>query len=366
MLRRCSRRKLSYPGAHVGTTEGTHHKFVALDGLRGIAAIVVVLFHRRLYIEPEGHWHGYLAVDFFFILSGFVLSFAYGNRLKTRQLPFRQFMITRIIRLYPLIVVGALLGGASYLIEAIERHWFGLGVKGALATAFGMLALPQPFLALPFQPNEPVWSLFFEIIANIIFALIAPRLSNRVLAIVTSALGVGLVLTICTYGGLSFGWLWPTLPFGLLRVGFPFFAGVVLQRLHHAGHLNVPAAPIWIIAPALIAVLLSPELPWWQEILFSCAVVFLIFPVLVASAANDNPSQSWLKVASFSAALSFPLYIVHMPIQRMLELTPGFWDLNWIVRLAVMVPVCCAVALIAAHFYDKPVRAWLTKKSRRL
>lgn len=120
--------------------------FMGLDGLRGVAALIVVIYHRRFWVAGFEDWHGYLAVDFFFLPSGFVISHAYGGRLASGQLSPDRFAVARVIRLYPLIVLGAVLGTVSFVIEGVQKSWLGLGLRALDALPFGGAALPQPFL----------------------------------------------------------------------------------------------------------------------------------------------------------------------------------------------------------------------------
>lgn len=342
---------------------GRTQHFMALDGLRGVAALIVMIYHCRGWVSADAQWHGYLAVDFFFLLSGFVIAHAYGARIAERRLSFSQFIAARVIRLYPLIVLGAIMGTAGFIFEGIEKHWLGLCVRAIAALPFGMLALPQFFLQEPFQPNGPIWSLFFEIIANIAFFFVVPRLSTRLVAILATVLGFALALAIRSHGQVSFGWLWPTMPLGLLRVAFPFVTGVLLQRLHRDGRLRLPAAPIWVLAPVLAVALAMPVLGSWRgEIFYTLAALFLIFPLIVASASNDVPSPRWSRISALSAEISFPLYLVHAPILHVLGEISGFMALPLIIRLPSAIALCIATALAAGRLYDEPTRRWLRKQ----
>lgn len=339
--------------------------FLAMDGLRGLAALVVVIYHRRFWMG-DGRWHGYLAVDFFFVLSGFVIAHAYGAKLADGRMTWRQFILSRIIRLYPMIVFGAVLGALAIAAEGLEKHWLGLVVRALGTLPFAVLALPQPILREPFQPNGPAWSLFFEIIANLIYMAIIPRLGTRWVVAITGVFALALALAIRTHGQVAFGWLWPTMPLGLLRVGFPFTMGVLLQRLHATARLKVPGLPVWVLGPLLVLILAAPIWPTWRgELIFTAVVIFGAFPLMVASASNDQPSARWVSLSTFSAALSYPIYLVHMPIMNIADRIPGFAAIPAWARFAVVIPVCIAGALAAGHWYDKPVRAQLIAYTKR-
>ena len=112
-----------------------------LDGLRGIAALTVVWFHifeafATSHLDQRIN-HGYLAVDFFFILSGFVIGYAYDDRWK--KMTVTEFLKRRLIRLHPMVVIGAVIGGgAGALIGHSVNGRNGAIVGGALGAAAGV------------------------------------------------------------------------------------------------------------------------------------------------------------------------------------------------------------------------------------
>src|SRR5246127_608172 len=171
------------------TSSGKEH-FEVLDGLRGSAAFLIVLFHAFNYpfgFKPPLHLmhHAYLAVDFFFGLSGFVVAYAYNDRW-TRMTTLQFFRI-RLIRLHPLVLIGATLGLLGYLLDPFSKTMNG----GPLSMV--LLAYPPPLFLLPSPPvggrhnesqalNGPAWSLTQEYLGNIAYALILRRLRALTLA----------------------------------------------------------------------------------------------------------------------------------------------------------------------------------------
>ena len=107
-------------------------RYEILDGLRGIAALMVVIFHLfETYSKGAAFQivnHGYLAVDFFFVLSGFVVGYAYDDRWD--KMTTWGFFKRRLTRLHPMLVMGTLIGGCFYF--------------------FGVWAFPQ-------QMDVPLW-----------------------------------------------------------------------------------------------------------------------------------------------------------------------------------------------------------------
>lgn len=158
-----------------------------LDGLRGVAALLVVVFH-LCEAHATSHFdqllnHGYLAVDFFFILSGFVIGYAYDDRLG-KTMTIGNFFKRRLIRLHPMIIMGVVLGAIAFFIQG-SAQWDGKHVATS-AVMLSMLCAMFFIPALPgaryevrgngemFPLNGPNWSLFFEYIGNILYAVFFP------------------------------------------------------------------------------------------------------------------------------------------------------------------------------------------------
>src|SRR5262245_42183718 len=173
------------------TSTGKQH-FEVLDGLRGSAALLVVLFHiQGITVDfAQGKLllpHAYLAVDFFFALSGFVIGYAYDDRWV--RMTVAEFFRVRLIRLHPLVVLGAVLGLLSYLFDpfAGEKQNATLGLL-AQAFVLGLLLLPAKPLPNRWDDthtlNGPSWTLLQEYIGNIAYALVLRRLGTRALLVV--------------------------------------------------------------------------------------------------------------------------------------------------------------------------------------
>ena len=230
-----------------------------LDGLRGVAALVVMWYHvfEGFATSPidQGFNHGYLAVDFFFILSGFVIGYAYDDRWK-KTLTTREFFKRRLIRLHPMVIMGVVLGAITYYVQGCER-WDGTHV----ATSMLMLAMLLNLFLIPVAPgagadvrgngemyplNGPNWSLFFEYIGNILYALFIRKLSTRWLAVLVGAAGIGLATYAIGngsgYGHLGVGWTLAGLNFpgGMLRLLFAFSAGLLMSRVFKPAALHAP------------------------------------------------------------------------------------------------------------------------------
>lgn len=190
-----------------------------LDGLRGVAALMVIWYHvfEGFAFASAGNIetlnHGYLAVDFFFILSGFVIGYAYDDRWG-KNFTMKDFFKRRLIRLHPMVIMGAVLGAITFCIQGCVQ-WDGTHVAismimlSLLCTIFFIPAMPGVGYEVRgngemFPLNGPCWSLFFEYIGNILYALFIRRLSNKALAVLVVLLGYG-ISVICCFQCI---WLW--------------------------------------------------------------------------------------------------------------------------------------------------------------
>lgn len=342
--------------------------FVALDGLRGLAALAVVIYHRRWFFDGPVIDHAFLAVDFFFILSGFVIAFAYDQRLRGAAMSFPQFLRVRVIRLWPLIVIGALLGCWAAVAHALGEHWMGGVAKALIALPLAILLLPAPpiLASAPFAINQPSWSLLYEVIANLFYAALAPRLTNRLLAIMVVVSGVLLAaIVMLTRVNLGFSWPWWALVLALPRVMFPFLFGILLHRWHAAGRLPRIGLPVWMLALVLLAVLMVPSLPRQWNLLFQLTAVFVIFPLIVVSGSQREPTGVWVPMAKFSAELSYPVYILHAPMLALMEPYVAQLPVGKSLQLAIMVAVIVPVAFLTGRHVDLPLRRLLQDRLPR-
>lgn len=363
----------------------------SLDGLRGIAALMVVWYHIcEGYAFAGGDavigWlnHGYLAVDFFFLLSGFVLGYAYDDRWP-RGFSLKEFFRRRLIRLHPMVIMGAVVGVAAFLLQG-SRQWDGTHV----ATSAVMLALLCAMFMIPATPhssceirgngemfplNGPAWSLFFEYIGNILYALFIRRLPTKALAVLTAVLGVALGVFALTdvsgYGFLGIGWTldWVNFPGGLLRMLFPFSAGMLISRIFRPSGIK---GGFWISAAALAAVFAVPYIgqgegtPICLNGLFEFICIAFLFPVLLWIAAGDRTGGITEKFCDFTGRLSYPLYITHYPIMYlfydwMIRTGRHTFALTWQQSILVYA-ICVLLAVLCLKFYDEPIRRRLSRR----
>ena len=340
--------------------------FLALDGLRGFAAIVVVLLHICEYFElPVRPGHGYLAVDFFFMLSGFVVAHAYDDRLRS-GMGVLAFMRVRLIRLYPLVALGVTIGTLALLARALMGHDISPGSVIAAGVTNALL-LPSPWLVYlrpwAFMVNSPIWSLSYEIWVNGLFALCFPLFVNRVLVGVIFVGAVLLVLAGLFFGNLNFGYDWYYFYTGSVRVLFPFFTGILLLRATRSVTLRTSLGNfVWL---PLIVLLAAPA---FSGPYYDLAAVLFAFPVIVTVGAHASPSPRLRRLWTRMGELSFPLYALHFPFVVALSniAHSRHWAgvQLWAAAAATFV-VVIGIAWAGLMAYDIPARRFLNAWDRR-
>lgn len=345
---------------------GARHQYVMLDGLRGIAAGCVVLFHfgllDRLSAAPS---HAYLAVDLFFLISGFVVAHAYEGRLDG-GLSLGGFAKLRLLRLYPLHALGMLLGALVVGAAALRQGGGLLPIPAGLL--LGLCFLPRFGAGGDdlFPLNGPAWSLMFELLANLLYAALRPRLSNRVLAAIVGVCGLILLVVGATGHPLNGGargdgwWL------GLPRVGFGFFLGVAMLRAHRAGRLRAPVIHPLLLIAGVLAVLLAP-VPFAWSGPFDALMILCVLPGLVACAIAAEPRGRLRAGLSEIGRPSYALYALHGPLRAGGMLLAPILVGRWLTQVEAQVALAVILALIvlcawaASRWYDPWARAGLTR-----
>lgn len=352
-----------------------------LDGLRGVAAIMVVWFHifeayATSHLDQQIN-HGYLAVDFFFILSGFVIGYAYDNRWESMKT--KDFLKRRIIRLHPMVVIGAVIGGMMFYFQGCSVWDVSKVTVLALFLATFMNALMIPAtpgteirgLGEMYPLNGPSWSLFFEYIGNILYALFIHKFSTRALAVLVFLAGCGLATFAIwgPYGDICAGFQLTGREFtaGLLRLLFSFSAGLLLFRIFKP--VKVKGA-FWICSLSLIILMAIPRIGGaehlWLNGLYDTICFVVFFPLLVyLGASGKTTDKVTTALCKFLGAISYPLYMVHYPFIYLYYA----WVKNESLTFVQSLPGALAVVLgsmilayLCLKFYDIPVRRFLTNK----
>ena len=355
------------------TSSGKEH-FEVLDGLRGSAAFLIVIFHLFNYsFGFHGPWalvkHAYLAVDFFFALSGFVVAYAYDDRW-TRMTTLQFFRI-RLIRLHPLVLIGATLGLLGYLLDPFSKM-VNRGPLSMVLLAYltSLLLLPSPLIAGRHNEsqalNGPAWSLTQEYLGNIAYALILRRLRTVTLWIVFAITGIALIWVANSKGSLDGGWDYPNIWMAPLRLIVSFVLGLSLYRIHD--RVRMPKVGLLILSIVLVVCFQMPKFSKigaldWNGI-YDVACVLFLFPLIIVCGAHSKAGAGMINLCKFSGRLSYPLYITHIGFVYILAgyawtRHPGTGQIiSWIF---VVLPLAIFVAWFFLKFFDEPVRAWLTR-----
>jgi peptidoglycan/LPS O-acetylase OafA/YrhL len=357
--------------------------YVLLDGLRGVAALMVVIFHIcEAYSDGNPLKqiinHGYLAVDFFFLLSGFVIAYAYDDRWS--RMTQWEFYKRRLIRLQPMVIMGSLIGAALFYFQkgpvfplvASTPVW-----KMLLVMLLGCTLLPLPVSMdirgwQEMHPLDgPAWSLFFEYIANILYAAGFRKLSNRALTVFV-VLSAGFLVQVAVFGiggDMIGGWSLDStqLHIGFARLLFPFFAGILLMRLGKRIHIK---GAFGICSLLLIVAFSLPRFGGaqhhWMNGLYEALCIIFLFPIIVAIGAGEKRADGFsIRIARFFGDLSYPLYITHYPLIYIYtafvvqKKIPPAQGAIWGVLLLI---AAVSIAYAGLKLYDEPVRRWLSRR----
>ncbi len=434
--------KINNLNASVAFADTKPH-YILLDGLRGVAALMVLWYHvfegfafaKGSVIETFNH--GHLGVDFFFLLSGFVISYAYDDRwrkpisqqvnettsqqVQGQSMSLKSFFKRRLIRLHPMLVMGAFIGLICFFIQggvkwdgsSTPLHWT---LIAFVLTLFFIPAYPGASYdirgnAEMFPLNGPSWSLFFEYIGNILYALFIRKLSNKMLGLLVGVTGIlwiwFVAFDISGYDMIGIGWTLDAVNFfgGLLRMMFPFTLGMLMARnfmsqrvnksmsqqvetrqLHSKNEQDVidtsdKIKPMflkrnifWIATIVLFALFSVQYFPKTSTVsvngIYELACIMIVFPLIVWIAASSDSAQSkfTLKLSKFLGDLSYPLYIVHYPVMYVFYawlIKNQYFTLAETWQMVILVlTVCIVLAYACLKLYDEPIRKWLSKVKR--
>lgn len=355
-----------------------------LDGLRGVAALTVVCFHlfeayATSHLDQRIN-HGYLAVDFFFILSGFVVGYAYDDRWT--KMTVREFLTRRLVRLQPMVVIGALIGAVMFytqgcLVWDVSAVPVAMLLVATLMNAFMIPATPGAEIrgvGEMYPLNGPTWSLFFEYIGNVLYALFIRRLSTRALAVLVAAAGCGLAV-FSVWGPLGdicvgFSLTGENIVGGSLRLLFAFPAGLLLSRVFRPVRVR---GAFWIGTLAVVALASVPRIGGsehlWMNGVYDALCAVVLFPLIVwIGASGKTTDRVTSRICKFLGDISYPLYMVHYPFIYLYYAWVKNENLTFGQSLpgaAALVAGSVALAWLCLRFYDEPVRRFLSKRLLR-
>ncbi len=381
------------------------HRYEILDGLRGVAALMVVIFHLSEAFSYDPVYkhlnHGYLCVDFFFVLSGFVIGYAYEKRMTSGTMSRWMFLKARLIRLQPMILISLLFGAALFYFQECNYY---AGIAGA-SVWYVIENMLLSFFMIPITPafnvrangemillNIPLWSMVFEYIANVLFCLFVFKFGKKSLIALVGAFAVLLAdsaLNMNLFGilnahdyplSLNAGWSCTTEHFyiGLARVGYSFFVGLLLYRLMNRNtmptntHSTSGIGRFALCSMIIIGVVCMDQIggyehPLWDGI-FNLTCTLVLFPMTVYLGAKTRVgSDKTRQVCDFLGRLSYPLYLMHYPLVYLFFMwIDTHHDSSFSILAFTSVSIfllSIAMAYASLKLFDEPVRRWLTKKA---
>ena len=363
-------------------------RYDLLDGLRGVAALMVLLYHvfndaKSFFVWPEPvneFFHGFLAVDFFFILSGFVMGYAYDDKWGS-SLNLGGFIKRRLIRLHPMIVMGVLIGAVCFVVQGGTK-WDGTEVSLQalmLVTLLGLFMIPSPAGVEVrgnteiFPLNGPQWSLFFEYIGSLLYGLLLHKLSTKWLRVwvACSIISVAGFALLAEDGGIAYGWSSEPVNLfgGALRMLYAYPMGLLMARVFRERQPKPLNGHVFLLSSIGLIVLLG--IPYLGskdvETIYQLVCVFSIFPTIIWYAARGVTTGRKQKAVSFLGRLSYPLYAVHFPLIYLYISWVGkdghpyeTCSQPWLAAI-VTIGVALLIATICLLFYEEPLRKMLNK-----
>ncbi|WP_183561922.1 acyltransferase family protein [Mucilaginibacter sp. SP1R1] len=339
----------------------TRQHFEILDGLRGIAAVAVVIFHFMEFAVPDYSnnfiAHSYLAVDFFFCLSGFVIAYAYDS--KVEKLGAFQFIKLRLIRLHPLVIIGSVLGLLCFIFDPFSNlHTAYSAGNVFLMFLSSCFLIPYPIVHERyfnlFHLNPPTWSLFWEYIANLFYVLILYKLRNRILWFLVAIAAIALCYESYYSGYLGVGWGGDNFWGGGVRIFFSFLAGMLVYRSNWIIRSRLGFVFMGIL---LAIVFLVPFSDKANRITDPVIVIFYL-PFLIALGAGAHLTNTYSRICKFFGDISYPLYMIHYPflwifLSYVEVKKPGMSQMEIIIPMAVVLLI--GLAFLVMTLLDMPI-----------
>lgn len=337
-------------------------RLLTLDAMRGVAALVVVLHHSEQNFQSKfgpGFAYGYIAVDVFFLMSGYVIAHAYEAKMRG-ELSVWDFFVVRMKRLYPMLAFGALLGGGIAFALGRFPAW-------AMATLSSLTFLPLVAKDMALYPiNAVQWSVTIEILINMLHRVLVRWLNVWVLVALAAASYALTCYAVWRLEDVSNGWAKFNFWAGVPRAGYSYFIGVLVYRLTTVGKLKAPSIPAPAILAALVGVVLLEPLvapTLISKNAYWLLVVGLAFPPMLVLLVNASLSPRLEGTAKLLGDVSYPLYATHGPLivisQPLILMLDPFGR-----HVATIVAVVAYVlfALLVDRAFDRPVRAWLNRR----
>lgn len=356
--------------AHSGTQ---HDNFVLLDGLRGLGAVLVLIGHSMAFWGPYSAPSGAVIVDLFFLLSGFVIAFAYEPRL-AGGMGITEFMSHRFVRLYPLYFFGIMLGYFGLCATTI-----GDADGGKRSLELSLQLVPQLFM-MPAPPvlgdtnlyslNSPAWTLFYELVVNLVYVVAFRWLRNtKVLVAVVIACAIALILTVFHFGKIDVGPVWKNAWGGFARAGFGFFAGVLAFRILGSPKSTVRPISNWAFALMVVipVICFIPSTKEVRPFVDLTLAVILGIPILLISQ-SMAPPEKFHRLFIMGGRISYAIYILHQPfceVARRINWRTGLLDQYAPLGGVAILIVVLILSYFVERYYDRPIRRYLMAKVKQ-
>ena len=309
-----------------------------LDLFRGVAALMVVFYHFHAAFGLPRLDAGFLAVDLFFVLSGIVLGLRYTPKIEA-GMSFGQFAYHRLRRLYPMAVIVTLLVLVMNAIGAPAGQFAYSSPAGWINT-LTLFPMPARFgYHEAFPPDAPMYTLWAELAANAVW-FGALRLGRRATAALFALSALGFAALAIHYGSFGIGW-WPgSAALGIVLVRALAWFGVGFYIAVWRVKLALPRLPLLVALVALCAVF---RYGGRGEVLLSLAIVATGIALLVSLMTSEPSNPTLARVCRWVGQLSYPLYLIHVPSDRI-----ALWLVGMGMPSAVTHVLVIGVAGIAA------------------
>lgn len=334
------------------------NRYAHLDGIRGIAAIFVLTRHTG-YFWNFSLYRSYLAVDLFFILSGFVIANSYDEKIRTKSISIVDFFIIRIVRLYPIFILSCGFCILTLIWKIIFKNNFSNINEILSIIILSIFLFPSKMTGdnSLFPINGPYWSLFFEIISNIIYAAIRPFLNSFLLATIVMLFGTIVSIGAVNNGNLDigFGWGITSNIMGFSRSMFGIFFGLMLHRHMDFFSKYLKKISPWFSILSIVLILTSPNVKHFNSIIDIISVI-IIFPICVLLSAKSLKSKID-NVFVLLGSASYPIYVLHKPFG---EIVNHFLKENYTPFIGIIFTIMLIIfSVFIEKFYDIPLRRYI-------
>lgn len=335
--------------------------------MRGIAALFVFNRHTSIFWDFTLH-RTYLAVDLFFILSGFVISFAYDEKIKSGAISVKFFVLLRLIRLYPIYFISVILCAVILIYKLLTESSPAASDFQQIIVIIGFalffLPVKVPGDTVLFHINGPYWSLFYELISNLVYVVIRPVLKTAVLIGIIFVCGVIVALSAYQHGNLDVGFNWGILSniTGFSRAMLGISLGLLLHRKFAYFSEKIITLSPWLAIGVMSATLMLPSMGRLNT-LIDLIAVFCIFPLCVLWGAQGVSARGEKILVALGSA-SYPIYVLHVPVGQLTLLIfhdapRQYAPLSGVVLMIALI----IVSILLEKTYDIPLRRWLSAQA---